>query len=559
MLGLYQYTPTIWPSALTIILLSVLGVYAGRRRNLPGAWCLIIYCLFGMLFLAAKVIEFLAVDFETKAIWFNLEYIWLMPGTTALTCFILEYVWPGRWITRRNVALLSIVPIVGVVILYSNNFHNLIFSAYGFSGDIVPLYGPVGWSFLVYNLGLRVVSVTALTWLIIRSPQHRWPAFLILLAETVVGIVLVFDPYIEESWFFYIPEKTIPVVACAIALFGFRIFDPISLAHRTVIEQLHAGMLVLDFEGRVISLNPAAERIFNTSSKKVKGQPVNKLLTDPKVQPVDSDELEIELNLWEGTGSRYYMLSNSKLNDFRGLNVGRLLLLNDVTEQKRVQGQVLEQERSLAMLREREKLARELHDNLGQVFAFVNTQGQTIHRLLNRGDTSTADEYVCRLVEVAREADLDIRESILGLRATISDEGLLPTLTKYLAKYEKNYGIQTQLEGSDKFLGGSFEPLVEVQLLRILQEALTNVRKHAKASRVRIGFNVEDEWACVTVCDNGKGFNPEAYAAVPGGHVGLRVMRERAEEVGGSLSLQSRAGKGTELVVRVPAKGNNHA
>ena len=216
----YQYTPAIWPSIFTIMLLTVLGVYAWRRRNLPGALWLAIYCLLGLLFLTAKVIEFLAVDFATKVFWFNVGHPWLLPGTTALTCFILEYTWPGRWVTRRTVALLSIVPLLGLALLLTNNFHNLSFRGYGYTGDVAPLYGPVGWGFVVYNLGLRVVSIIALTWLFVRSPQHRWPAALIIIAEIVVGVVLVLDPYIEESQFFYVPEKAIPVVACAIALFG---------------------------------------------------------------------------------------------------------------------------------------------------------------------------------------------------------------------------------------------------------------------------------------------------------------------------------------------------
>jgi PAS domain S-box-containing protein len=542
------------------VLLIVLAVYAWRRRDMPGALWLVVYCLLGMAFLTAKVIEFLAVDFETKIFWFNVGHPWWLPGTTALTCFVLEYTWPGRWVTRRTVVLLSIVPLLGLALLFTNNFHNLSFRGYGFTGDVAPLYGPVGWGLVVYNLGLRVISIIALTWLFVRSPQHRWPAALILLAETVVGAVIVLDPYIEESLFFYVPEKAIPVVACAIALFGFRIFDPIPLARQTVIEQLQAGMLVIDLKGCVVNLNPAAERILNAPAKQVKGKLVKELLPAyPEKRLANSGETEIELSFGEGTSLRHYIITNSLLNDFRGLEVGRLLLLRDVTEQKRIQAQILEQQRALSMSREREQLARELHDNLGQVFAFVNIQGQTIHRLLSRGDLSTADEYVNRLLEVTREADVDIRESIMGLRASVSEHGLVPTLTQYLAKYEKNYGIQTRLEGSETITDGAFEPLVEVQLFRILQEALTNVRKHANACYVRIAFALQDGWMRVTIHDDGRGFDPDATSAGMEEHVGLRVMRERAEEVGGSLSLQSASGQGTELVVRVPVNGAKHA
>jgi PAS domain S-box-containing protein len=339
----YAYTSHILPSIFTVMLLMAVAVYAWRRRNLPGASWFVIYCLLALPILAFHVIEYLAVDFETKIFWFNVEYLWWLPGTTAMTCFILEYAWPGRWATRRTLALLFVVPVLGLAFTLSNDFHHLLFRGYGFGGDVDPHYGPAGWAFMAYNWGLRVVSTIALVWLFVRSPQHRWPAVLILLAETVVGVLLVLDPLIPESWFFYVPWKTIPVVASAIALFGFRILDPIPLAHQTVIEQLQAGMLVLDLRGRVISLNPAAEGILNGSAQQVKGRLVKELLPAyPEKHLAESGETEIELGNGEGTGPRYYMVTNSLLNDFRGLKVGRLLLLRDVTEQKRAQQQVLE-------------------------------------------------------------------------------------------------------------------------------------------------------------------------------------------------------------------------
>ncbi len=339
----YAYTPAIWPSILTIILLTVLAVYAWPRRNLPGVLWFVIYCLLALPFLAFHFIEYLAVDFETKIFWFNVEYPWWLPGTTALTCFILAYVWPRRWTTRRTLALTFVVPLLGLAFTLSNDFHHLLFRGYGFDGDIDPQYGPAGWAFMAYNWGLRVVSVIALAWLFVRSPQHRWPAVVILLAETVVGVLLVVEPFIREASLLYVPWKTIPVVACAIALFGFRILDPIPLARQTVIEQLQAGMLALDLRGRVISLNPAAERILNASEKQVKGKLVKELLPAyPEKFLADSGETEIELGNGEGTSLRYYMLTNSVLKDFRELEVGSLLLLRDVTEQKRVQAQLLE-------------------------------------------------------------------------------------------------------------------------------------------------------------------------------------------------------------------------
>jgi signal transduction histidine kinase len=339
----YAYTSHILPSIFTVMLLMAVAVYAWRRRNLPGASWFVIYCLLALPILAFHVIEYLAVDFETKIFWFNVEYLWWLPGTTAMTCFVLEYAWPRRWVTRRTAALLSLAPLLCLAFLFANGSHDLLFRGYEFNGDVDPLYGSAGWAFMAYNWGLRVASTVALVWLFVRSPQHRWPAILIVSAEIVVGGLLVLDPAIHESTFFYVPWKTIPVVACAIALFGFHIFDPIPLARQTVIAQLQAGMLVLDLKGRVVSVNPAAECSLNGSAKQVEGKLVKDLLPAyPGNQLADSGGTEIELGDADGTGLRQYILTSSLLRDFRHLEVGRLLLLRDVTEQKRAQAQVLD-------------------------------------------------------------------------------------------------------------------------------------------------------------------------------------------------------------------------
>ncbi len=554
MLGPYQYTPAIWPSIITIILLTVLAVYAWRRRNLPGALWLVIYCLFGLLFLAAKVIEFLAVDFEAKIIWFNAEYLWLTPGTTALTCFILEYVWPRRWVTRRNIAILSIVPLLCLALSLTNNFHNLSFIDYGFTGDVVPLYSSVGWAFLFYNLGLRVISISALIWLFVRSPQNRWPAALILLAEIVVGVVLVFDPYIEESMFFYLPEKAIPVIACAIALLGFRIFDLIPLARQTVIEQLQAGMLVLDLEGHVISLNPAAERILNAPAKQVKGERIEDLLlVNPEKRLVESDETGIELGLGEGTSLRYYILTNSLLKDFRGLEVGRLLLLYDVTEQKRAQAQILEQQKAQAALEERAGLARELHDSIGQALATAQLQAETADELTERGETAAVHDTLSRLVEVTQSAQVDIRQYLLGAK-TLATPGqdVFAALHQYVKQFSHDFGTPTELVIAPGLMEQGLDPRVGVQLIRIVQEGLANVRKHSRASSAQVMFTIDSDQIQLQIEDNGVGFDVEQFFKAESQGFGLRSMRYRAEAIGGTFHILSAPGCGSRVIVEVP-------
>ncbi len=552
----YVYTPQIWPSVFTILLLIALVVFSARRRSVPGALPFTIACLFAILWAAGSVMEYVALDLATKIFWAKFQATWQVPVAIAVTCFILEYVSPGRWLTPRNLTLLSIPWVVGIGMMLTDDLYHLVWSGFSFSGTVIPHLNPGGWLIVAYALGvLGALNLIVLGWLFLRSPQHRSAVIFLLVGQIgghalyLLGRLDIFRP----DRFFNPLGMVVEFVSYAVVLFGFRIFDPVPLARQQVITQMSEGMFVLDNQERVASLNPAAERLLHAASRQVKGKPILELLPDfPGEHLKDPGEAEIEFSLDSKGEIRHYATVISLLKDFRGLVIGRLLLLRDVSEQKRARAQLLEQQRALAVLQEREQLARELHDNLGQAFAFVNVQGQTIHRLLERGDVPTAQEHVGRLVQVAREADVDIRESILGLRATISEHGLFPALAQYISRYEKNYGIQALLEGTEAFVDGAFEALVEVQLLRILQEALTNVRKHANAHCVQILFARRNGRAHVTVQDDGLGFNPGASSAGSEEHVGLRVMRERAEEVGGSVVIHSAPGGGTRVVIEVP-------
>jgi PAS domain S-box-containing protein len=557
MSGNYAYTPYIWPPFLTVILLATLSAYGWRRRSVPGALPFMIGCLFAALWAVGSVMEYAAVDVETKIFWAKFQSVWPLPLAIAIFCFVLEYAWPGRWLTRRDLTLLSIPWLLILGLILTNDLHHLAWRSFEFDGSILPRLGPAGWIMLAYAYGVVITNIVVLAWLFLRSPFHRWPVFVLLLGQFGGRTVFLLER-------FDILHSILPIdvlgmgfefLMYAIVLFGFRLFDPIPLANQMAIEQLQDGVLVLDPQGRVASLNPAAEEILGKPSRLALGESVRELL--PAYQDghlSGAGKTVIEFSAGEGSSVRDYTLRISHLRDWRGMEIGRLLLLRDVTEPKRAREQQRQQQKQLAMLNEREWLARELHDSLGQVFAFVNSQGQTIRRLLASGDVATADEYVARLVEVAREADVDIRESILGLRVSLSGQELFPALAQYLERYEKNYGIHTILDWPETLGRRAFEPQVEVQLLRILQEALTNARKHADAHSVRVAFTVSNECAQVAIQDDGKGFDPQELSEGVENRVGLRVMRERAVEAGGSLVVQSKPGEGTLIIVTVPLR-----
>jgi PAS domain S-box-containing protein len=568
MTGAYVYTPAIWPPLAGAIFVAALGLYSWRRRSVPGALLLAAYALFGSLVLLSMVPEAAAVPAATKIAWYKVQVIWQLPAATAMTCFVLEYTYPGRWLTRRNLTLLAFPPLLLLLLVIIDD-SRLIWRGLEVARDgaVVVHLTTMGGILVVYALGLVLVNAAALLWLSIRSPQHRWPAMLILCGMIATRGVFLLD-LTHSPWAIALDPLVVtillPWMMCTIALFGFHILDPLPAARTVAIEQMQEGMVVMDARGRVASLNPKAASMFSTSAVHAHGKMLDELLPGfpdlcARLTRAASGQQEktpdaTEISLGTGTDVRLYALDCSVLEDFRGQLIGHLLMLRDVTKRRRAQAQAFEQQRTLAVLQERERLARELHDSLAQVLAFVSIQGQTVRRLLARGEVAEADDHVARLVDAAREADVDIRESILGLRVTLAEGGLWPALATYLGQYEHRYGIHTELRRSDALDGGAFEPLVEVQLLRIIQEALTNARKHSHARSVYVTFAAQDGRAQVAVQDDGCGFDPGEVYGDSAGRLGLRVMRERAEEIGGTLAVRSRPDEGTRVIVTVPLR-----
>lgn len=223
---------------------------------------------------------------------------------------------------------------------------------------------------------------------------------------------------------------------------------------------------------------------------------------------------------------------------------------------------------ALAVTAEREWIARELHDTLAQVLGYVNTKAQAAQELLRGGRPDRAAEQIGQLAEAARAAYADVREGILGLRTSVSSERDFPgTLRDYVEQWHEQSGITAECSFSGEGAAGpGLTPLAEIQILRILQEALANVRKHASASRVCVSLAGAPDRVEVVVEDNGIGFEPAALGRAGFPRFGLATMRERAEAIGGALEILSAPGRGTRVVVSVPIKlplgavaGGSHA
>ena len=209
-----------------------------------------------------------------------------------------------------------------------------------------------------------------------------------------------------------------------------------------------------------------------------------------------------------------------------------------------------EQVGDLAVAQERLRIAHEMHDGLAQVLGYVNTKVQAAEMYMKRDKSEEASAQLRELSSAARQAYSDVRESIVGLRALPGPQrSLEEVLREYLDRWQEMSGVSTSLAiDSNVQLRAS----QELQVVRIVQEALTNVRKHAKASHARVDLREREHRLVATISDDGLGFNAAARARSQFPQFGLSTMRERAESIGGTLTIDSTPGSGTTVRFELP-------
>jgi nitrate/nitrite-specific signal transduction histidine kinase len=206
----------------------------------------------------------------------------------------------------------------------------------------------------------------------------------------------------------------------------------------------------------------------------------------------------------------------------------------------------------LAILEERDRIARELHDGLAQTLAAIGMQSERVRGALAEGNGAAARVAVEHIERASEAAYSDVREAIVGLR-TGSVGDFRAALAETAEWFEDTTGIAVTV-GFALDDARALSPLAELQLLRIVQESLTNVRKHAGASRVWIALAPDEEIGIrLAVRDDGMGFDPDAAPRHGRQHFGLLIMRERAESLGGTLAITAAPGTGTPITVTLPA------
>jgi two-component system nitrate/nitrite sensor histidine kinase NarX len=237
--------------------------------------------------------------------------------------------------------------------------------------------------------------------------------------------------------------------------------------------------------------------------------------------------------------------------------MGHMFILDNITPAWRARQQLAQQQWAQATLQERQQIAQELHDGLSQNLAFLNVETQAAQIYLKTGQVEAAQACVARLIEVLHQMQGNTREMIGDLMIVSSPvEGFIATLRQVLNGFEKQVGVEVKLtigNEAESTRPDILDPTMVVQLLRIIQEALANVRKHAKkVHQVEVNLSVFNGQMHVIVTDDGVGFDSASVLSTQNKHFGLRIMRQRAARIGAQFSVHSEIGQGTQVEVWIP-------
>ena len=251
------------------------------------------------------------------------------------------------------------------------------------------------------------------------------------------------------------------------------------------------------------------------------------------------------------------------IRDDRGAVRTTAALIEDVTERKRAEEalrdsyqrlQVLSREVQVAKEGERSRLSRELHDEFGQVLSGLKLELTTVTNSLSHGHVSTAVRMkMKKAIGMVDRLFVSLREMVSALRPSILDElGLVPALEAFVSDIQEQSDLHCDLVTAQIISEPRWGPEIESALFRIVQELLTNVIRHAKATTVTIVLGHEDGQIMLTVRDNGRGF--DVCHVGRKNRFGLRGVQERAELLGGTITIDSTRKVGTTVTVRIPVE-----
>lgn len=561
---------------------AALAVYLWNRRSMPGAspaaWLMLAIVVVSL----GYILQYQSTELSGQIFATNIQYVGIVAVPVTWFAFSAQYTGRDKWLRRRNLLLLAVVPFITLLLAWSNSSHGLIWQdrhleAFGPFMGIGKTYGPWFWLHTSYSYLLVLLAVYFLFQRLFRRPRlYRQQAISLTIAGFIplaFNVLYIFQltPLLRVD---LAPSAfTISGLVIAWGLFRFRLMDIVPVARDTVIEGMRDGIIVLDTQNRLVDTNAAAQRIIGYPSSYAIGKPVERILSrQARILDLlhDAKEAWAEIVLEKNGEQLYYESRVSPLFDRRRRLVGRLIVLHDITEHK-------EAEARNKALEEKAELASRL--------AAIGEMASGIAHEINNPLTAVAG-YAEWLLE--RDVPEGIRgnlESIHKGAKRISDitSRLLSFAGRRAMKREQvdiNHAVETALELRGHSLENNnvevvcrFDPdlprtladsgqLQEV-FLNLIINAETSMKEAHGGGTLRIKTETLDGRLLIAFQDDGPGIAKENLERVfepffttkdvgEGTGLGLSLSHGIIDKHDGTIRVRSELGRGATFFVELP-------
>ena len=355
----WQYTPYTTLVFIAALISGGLTLWGWRRHPAPGAGWFTALTFSAFSWALCYGLEMVSTDLPATLLWSKMQYLGAVSLPVAWLALVLTYTGQRRWLSPRNVALLFVVPLITLALVWTNEYHELIWVNPGLETGLpfnTLSFAPGMWYWvnIAYAYALLVLSTILLVAAFVRStPLYRRQIAFLLLFSLITWIGnLAYTAGLTPQGMNLTPVTfSVSGLLIAWGLFRYRILDVVPVARDVIVESMSDGVIVLDPQNRVVDINPAAQVLIGHTLPEMVGQPLAQVLADwpalmelcKKQGSAGGIRTEITLNTGEEE-QRTFDLRVSPLRDQRGRMTGRLMLWHDITESKRVEVALRESE-----------------------------------------------------------------------------------------------------------------------------------------------------------------------------------------------------------------------